>query len=67
MARLKSPGRPLKTDARPQLVKVTFKADAETMAALGRLTARTTRDAQDRPRSAAIRRAILDADERSRR
>lgn len=55
-------GRPPRGETREKLTKVTFKADAATLAALDRMRARARARGQKRPRSAVIRAAILAAD-----
>ncbi len=49
---------------REALKKVTFRADEETLAAIKKLTASAPRFGMISPRSAAIRRALVEAAER---
>ena len=57
---VKPPGNP-HGDSRDKLVKVTFKADAETLAAIAALTKDAAADGHKRAKSAVIRRALVEA------
>lgn len=57
---VKPPGNP-HGDSREKLVKVTFKADEETLAAIAALTKDAAAEGHKRAKSAAIRRALVEA------
>jgi hypothetical protein len=57
-------GRPFAGDAKPELVKVTFRLDADTMAKLEALETRTGRTKVGRQRSELLRKLICEAFDR---
>ena len=58
------PGRPKVDEDRPALRHVGFKADGDTLTALGRLVAAASRPGARVSQSAVIRRALIEAAER---
>lgn len=61
MSSAKKTGRPEQNEAREKLTKITFKADAETMAAIATLTSEASQAGVVAPKSVAIRRALIES------